>query len=461
MAKINKQLLFVLLIALLTRLLFFFDYHPIWWDSAVYIGMGKYLFSLAQQGLWEPIRPIIWPAILGFIWKLKLDPLFFGRLLTLILSLAIIYLTYLITKEFYDKKTAFISSILIAFSSILFFFTFRLYTEIPALFFILLALLFLLKQRYTFSGLFIGLAFLTKFPAGLFLICFLPLVIDKKKINNLLYYGYGFLAVLIPYLIFNQIMYGNFLFPFISASTIISKVAGCNYLNYHPWYYYLITILKDNFLNIFALAGIYFSIKRFNKQKLLLLLCFLLPLIYFTQLHCRDYRYLIIFLPFLSILSANGISALITSLNKKTKALTIILILIISITTAITYYSHTEPKAKIIPKEIFYRFAQNKTIQGEIWITNPLINLYVTKKVNLLYYPLYTTQKITTFDKYLNKNNISYIFLDTCGGGMTCSPEDVVCKQKTNHFINKLEEKFEKVYSKTFGNCHYYIFKKK
>ena len=93
-----KLILGILIIALIARLILFFDYHPIWWDSAVYIGMGKYIFSLGNQGLWEPLRPIIWPIILGFFWKIKLDPLFFGRLLNVFLSLGAVYLTYIISK---------------------------------------------------------------------------------------------------------------------------------------------------------------------------------------------------------------------------------------------------------------------------------------------------------------------------------------------------------------------------
>jgi len=93
----NKFILIVLSIAFLIRLLFFFSYHAIWWDSAVYVGMGKYIFSLGKQGLWEPIRPIVWPIILGFLWKIKLNPIFFGRLLNIIMSLGIIYLVYYIT----------------------------------------------------------------------------------------------------------------------------------------------------------------------------------------------------------------------------------------------------------------------------------------------------------------------------------------------------------------------------
>ena len=55
----------------------------LWWDSSVYIGMGKYIYSSGELGLYEASRPLIWPLILGFFWKLGLDVIFFGKLLNI------------------------------------------------------------------------------------------------------------------------------------------------------------------------------------------------------------------------------------------------------------------------------------------------------------------------------------------------------------------------------------------
>jgi len=93
--------------------------------------MGKFLFS--QRGLWEPIRPVLWPFIIGFFWKVfPFSIIFFSRLVTLALSLASVYLLFLIVKHFFNKHTALLAAILFSFSSVFFFFTFCIYTEIPA-----------------------------------------------------------------------------------------------------------------------------------------------------------------------------------------------------------------------------------------------------------------------------------------------------------------------------------------
>jgi hypothetical protein len=481
--KQSKLIIYVLIIAFILRLLFLFDYHEVWWDSAVYIGMGKYIFSLAQQGLWEPIRPIVWPLILGLIWKINLDPVLFGNILTTILSLAITYLTFLIAKDNFDERTGIIASILVAFSSLIFFFNFRGYTEIPALFFILLSLFFIFKQRYFLGGAFVSVAFLTKFPAGLFLICFIPLVFSKEKLRNIFYYGMGFFVVLIPYLIFNYFMYGNILFPFVSASDSINNVAGCNYLRYHPWYYYFIFIIKDNFLNIFSVLGVYFTTKKMNKKNITLLLSFFIPLFYLMQMNCREDRYIIMFIPFLAILSAKGIIGLVEmsakKQSKKYYIISFIIVLLISSILAVYYYSINEQTVKIVPIEEFYHFVEGKEIKGEIWTTNPLVNLYVSKKLELLYYPLYTTQGIIDFELYLKTEDIEstqgiidfekytktadieYIFLDTCGGGMTCSKGDENCNEKTISFISDIKMRFNQAFYKRFGECDYYVFRRK
>ncbi|MBW2977465.1 glycosyltransferase family 39 protein [Candidatus Woesearchaeota archaeon] len=457
----NKSILLILLLALLTRLFFFFSYHQIWWDSAVYVGMGKDIFSLGKQGLWEPIRPIVWPIILGFFWKLKLNPIFFGRLLNLIMSLAIIYLTFYITKKLYNQETALIASILISFSSIFFLFNYRLYTEIPAVFFALLAFYFYFKEKYFFLGLFLAFSFLTKFPALLFFICFMTIILWKKKFRKIPFLLYGFVIPVIPYLILNQNLYSNLLFSFISASTVIKKTLSCTLLMGYKWYSYFLFILKDNILNLFVIYGVYHTIKKYNKDKILLLLLFLFPLIYFIQLVCRQNYYIILFLPFLSILTAEGISNAIKKFNKKYFSKIIILIIIISLIFSLTTYFLTESKKPIPEREDFYRFAENKSIIYEIWITNPTINLYLPKKADLLYYPVYDINTIFNFQQYMQSHNISYIFLDTCNGGMTCAPEDIACQEKTKEFINSLTSyKFWLVYNKTRGRCNYYIFRK-
>ncbi|MEK6876668.1 MAG: hypothetical protein AABX63_04600, partial [Nanoarchaeota archaeon] len=68
--KNHKAFLFLFFIFLIVKLVSLFAAADIWWDSAVYLGMGKYIYSSGDSGLWEASRPLVWPLILGFFWKI-------------------------------------------------------------------------------------------------------------------------------------------------------------------------------------------------------------------------------------------------------------------------------------------------------------------------------------------------------------------------------------------------------
>ena len=79
--KIKEQpLIFILSLCFIVRIFYISLDHPLWWDSHVYIGMGKYLFSGGEKGVWESFRPLIHPLILGSIWKLKLNVVLIGKI---------------------------------------------------------------------------------------------------------------------------------------------------------------------------------------------------------------------------------------------------------------------------------------------------------------------------------------------------------------------------------------------
>ena len=161
--KNHKVFLLIFFIFLIVKLFSLFIVADIWWDSAVYLGMGKYVYSSGNVGLWEDSRPIVWPLILGFFWKIGLDAIFFGKLLVVLFSLGILLLTYLIALDIFNRKIAIISALFLVFSQTFFLFSNILHAEIPSTFFVLLGFYYFLRKRYSLSGLFLGIAFMTRF----------------------------------------------------------------------------------------------------------------------------------------------------------------------------------------------------------------------------------------------------------------------------------------------------------
>jgi len=101
----------ILLFFLLVKILHLLEQKGVSWDSAVYIEMGKYIFSFGKIGLWEPARALVWPIFLGFLWKIGLNPIIFGRITGLIFSLGCIYLVYLIGRKVFNEKIALLSAL--------------------------------------------------------------------------------------------------------------------------------------------------------------------------------------------------------------------------------------------------------------------------------------------------------------------------------------------------------------
>ncbi len=438
-----------MVLSLAVRLVYVGEYHELLWDAGVYAGMGKYLFSGGTAGLWEHIRPPLWPAFLGLLWVLKLDMILVGKIVQLALSLGCIVLVYLLGKKYFDERTGLIAAGMFSFSSIFLYLGFHLYTEIPALFLILLALYLFSKDRLFFAGIVAGLAFLAKFPAGMVIGVIGLALLVQKQIKKAVIAAVGFGIVAGTFLVANSVAYGSAVVPLLDARKTILSVLGCNVLHYQPWHQYLSWGLSDNILNIFAITGLFFMFKPWKKKYVLIVLALVIPLLYFMQLHCRDYRYVLFFLPFVAIIAAYGIAQLF---KKQQLGLILALVIGISLAQGIGYYLATEPA---LPDAVQQEYV-SYPVQGEIWTSNPLLAIYSDAQLNKLYYPVWNEQTAKAFNQQLVENNISMVFLDTCSGGIICPDE--ACEEEAKIMHAVLQERFTLAYNKTSGVCQYKIY---
>lgn len=477
-----KPIYLILFLALTIRLIFAFGWHEIWWDSGVYIGMGKYVYSAGESGLWEHIRPPLMPLTFGALWSIGLNPILFGRLLEILLMLGIIWLTYKITQNWINEKTAIIASLIIACSPIFYYLSFHQYTEIPSTFLVLLAIWLTTKEKYLLAGITTGLAFLTKFAPGIFIAIILIYLIINKKWKPAIITIVGFAITTIPYFIWSLITYGGILATFHAAQDAINKALGCNVLRAQPWWqYFWWLIFSETKLHILAIPGIYALYKQWNKKHLLLALSITIPLLYFIQLNCRDYRYLTLFLPFIAIITAIGtmwvferlIRLRVHSRGVKTpnpsrsptnsgKIAFTILCVILSIwmlNTSINYYYGNEPQQPDIVAEEYFTYLSDKQIQGEIWTANPIMAAYTDAKLNKIYYPIYNEGISRNFTEYLreNKQKIGAVLMDNCGGGIICPPNDQQCEQQTQQIVQELDKNFKLNFNKQTGKCWYKV----
>ncbi|MBD3361494.1 hypothetical protein GF358_01750 [Candidatus Woesearchaeota archaeon] len=468
--KDNRFFIYLFFIALVIRLVFALSVKEIWWDAAVYTGMGKYLFSLGNAGLWEHIRPVFLPVILGFAWFAKLNPVIFGKIFEFILNTASLFLFYLLAKHYFTKKAAILASIIFAFSSIILQMTFHVYNEILVLFLILLAIYLFEKEYYFVTGLVIGLAFISKFPAAMFIVPLVFVLLLRLEIKNTGKTITGFLIPAMIFFIFNFLMYGDPLLPLIDGSIVITQVMGCNFLRKFGWTFYFTKLLTENVFHLFAIPGLYLFLRKYRFKQLIPALFLFLPLLYFTQLTCRDYRYLTLFMPFAAMFAGSGMVFVLEKITyykklKKSKKNRIFML----ITLILLCFSVFQGANFIINKELaknpeynveYLSFLKNKQSIGEVWTSHPNIAIYSDVPIKKIYYTDFNSDASTLFYKYLTVNNhkIQYVFMDNCGGGIMCYPTNERCKSDKNKTIEYLNNNFRTTFSKNYGLCYYRVY---
>lgn len=444
----------ILLIFLLIKIFHILNQRGISWDSAVYIEMGKYIFSTSKIGLWEPARPLIWPIFMGSLWKLGLNPIIFGRILELTFSLGCVYLTYLIGKESFNENIALLSAFFLAFSPTFLFYSSTILTGIPSTFFALLGIYFLIKKNYLLSGLSIGLSFMMRFLQLFVLIpiVFIILLYKKKKLKKIVDLSYGFLIILIPYLILNMFLYKNPVYPFL-LQMFMTEYTG--WIFHQPLSFYFINLFRENFLTLFVIIGIVFILKKRDYKEFTILSIFLLFFIFLNLIEHKETRFILVFLPYMYLIMSYGIFG-ISNLIKKKKSIFYLVIILGGIGWLIQETAQIGiPMYREYPE--FSGYLKISDVKNGIWISNPIFIVDSDKKTDeLIYYPLYNSKKISELTKRLSK--AKHILIDTCDI-LPCPPADKNCPNKTNDFLDHLKNNFKTVYHKKENNCEQFIFK--
>jgi len=449
----HKVFVLILLLFFIVKIYSIFIVHDIWWDSSVFLGMGKYIYSFSEVGLWESSRPLVWPLVLGFFWKIGLDAVFFGKLLMILFSSGILILTYLTAHEVFNKKVALVSSLFLALSSTFFLFNNILHTEIVSTFFALFGSYLFIKKHYNLSGLLLGIAFMTRFFqllvfVALSLILFYLFMKKKIPYRILFYFSLFFLIPVIPYLILNYILYNNPLHPFILQS-FMSQFTG--WVFFQPFYFYFVNLVKENILVLFSVLALLFIFRKPEFKKMYIAIVFLFIFIPYNLVAHKEMRLLIPALPFLYILTSYGLFYFI-GLFKRNKNIILSLLLLTFLILSVpnlrfdTYEDNLDP---------FYDYVKNTQIDDGLWISNPAFIAFSSEKAELIYFPLYNSEKIDQLGSDIL--DAEHILLNTCD--IPCPPSDSSCEQKSEGFISLLKSKFNLVYSE-LDQCEYYIFQK-
>lgn len=451
----------ILFLSFMIRIVYLWLNYPLWWDSHIYLGMGKYIFSDGKMGIWESFRPLIHPFILGLFWKIGANVIIIGKILDLIFSLLSIYLVYKISENIYSKQAGLFASALFSFTSVFIIFTGLILTEPLALCLGLLGIYLFLKEKkkgdFYWTGIFLGGSLLTKFPQGaLFLAALIVTLIYQKEIRlkfmNSFFLCLGFITVVLPYLILNYFLYHNPFTPFFSGSEIITTSI---WAYGSGWGYYPLNFFGKNPLYLLILPALYFSYKLKNwkdKSESLMYLIIFIFMAYFLYLPRKEVRYMIFALPFLAIVIGGFITRYIEVIKKssknvlKYKAVLVLFVLLLLLPLPISLNIERMPTFE---KEI-YQVISEKGINGTILTSDPAF-------VSFLDLPIITLGGMEFAPKVYSqqKGKCQLLFVNDCDLG--CSPEDRVCAMNKEQLLKEVSEENVIYYQLHSKNCTYSI----
>lgn len=478
--KNNYLITILIILFFIIKVSYLLKTHNVIWDEAVYMGMGKYLFSFGDIGFWEIVRPIGLPLILGAVWKLGLDYILFSEFIAILFSIGNIILTYLIGKKIVNEKLGFIAAFILAITSVFFLYTNYILTGIPSTFFVLFGVYIYLKKHNLFlAGILCGIGALFRFPQALILISFILvffiLLLINKNIKSFLKKSFlltsGFLLIHVPFLVFNYVMYGketsklwHALFrpwilgawaQFNPAESVISSTLGSYLYNI---FYYVIHLFKENTLLIFIIPGLIFIFRRklYKKEGFnFIIVAFFIYFLYFTSILNKQPRFLIVFLPYAALIAAYGFYYFFLHTKKDRIRILIVIFVIISLVGVISRdlsYYDWRFKEELPMVRDYYKFFVDEEIKGPILTTDPVPVAYVNAKFIPFYfsvdlgYNLYMSNKDSAFATIFSPESFY------------CVEEDEECRKKLKELFNSIEDDNELIFSEIYGDRAYYIY---
>lgn len=317
--KKNKVLFLISLMFILLLVLNYY-FPALKWDENAYLGNAR--SHIAKSNFTEDFRYPLLEYFIAFFWLFTGESVFIAKLLIMVFTLSTIYIFYL-TSEIYFKKDAFIITLLFSLSPLIFEWGYRVYSDIPALFFLLLSFYLILisnkKQKIVFlAGIAGSLAFLMRFPAALFPFSAGIYFLFKKEYKKSIVFSLGFMSLLLPWMIYNYAVYSNPFWDFFAQWEIVAKYT----LMEPPIYLFKNLMHLLNVLLFFLPFGIYsvFKEKRDKKIKNSFILISTYILIFLTVnsfiFKLKLARYSLIVLPFFCIFCYKGFLFMLNCFKK-------------------------------------------------------------------------------------------------------------------------------------------------
>lgn len=441
----------------------------LWWDQSVYIGMGKYIASGGDFGMWEMFRPPLLPLIYALLFKLHISLIIAGKVIVILSSIGSVFIVYLISESI-KKGSGVFASLFLAITPVFFLFSRVPMTDVMSVFFVLLALFLYSNNKYFLTGIVIGLSFLLRFPQGLILFSIAIIILYETHNNRFISWmkesfmrGFfvllGFLIIVTPYFISNLFLYGDFLKPIISGSGVISLNDMSNYLYDHGLFFYVKEIwFKSPFLYFSTLIPFifyqrdFFTKIKYKKNLINVIIVAVIFMLYFFWQPHKELRYSIAFIPYLAILSGVSFYLIIKWIKRDKIIIALFSVFLIFWVFKSIPYMKGDNNDVYIPLNKYM-----EKLSGTYISITPvpvaLSNIYIIKIFD----------KASVFHDAFNdnQNSLDGIILNDCEIFCPEKSKTDVCEKDLNDIHSEINRSY---YKKTFelkiNKCTFNIYKK-
>jgi len=380
----NKKLFLLILCSSLLVLIAGLTSVPSLGDEVYHYRFAKDIFNAGRRVAFDPLYDSGSPPGYFYnsepLWHILLAPLWglFGKISfpiaqlyhTIYYALLILF-TYLLGKELYGQRQGLYSALIIATIPAVAAFSVLFYLDIPATTLSILCLLLIVKRKFLWSGIILGLMYLTKrntcffIPAFFFLLLYQTETKFRQKIKNLFY-------LFVPAFLF---VLPDFLWREKSLKTIMSvngrvvlQSSGnfegvINRLKLKDWNLRISEYLNSHLSNpvdivqylgivLLITLAIYVLFRIYEKKDLILWLPVICYFLFFCYIFFpgSDIRYLLPILPLLAILSSKAIAKYV---NKKWLNISLIILCLLQFSSTVLYVR----AKRQIPKGIKEGFA--------------------------------------------------------------------------------------------------------
>jgi hypothetical protein len=428
---------------------------PLLWDSSVYVAMGKHLYSLGELGFWEVYRPPVLPVLLGALWRSGVPP---GALrpVSYLLSAAVgLCLSEVVRRKKGRAEAAAALAVLLS-SYTFFYFSANPLTGILSSGLVVATLYFVHEQRYGTAGVAAGLAFLTRFPTSTALvgvgIWMVAEAVRTGRYRELLANGsrisLTYLAVVTPYFVAAELVYGSFLEPFQTAYSVTSA-AGTSYLYGLK---YLQLAAEHQPLVLLAVPGVAIALRARQSFDTLVLASLATMYGFFSYFPLKTHRYTLVFLPLLAYFAGSGAVQLGQRLEQRLpierRQLGAVAVAAGAVAVAFSGYAVYQQFDYHAPVQAEF-FDQVSGLEGPVASNDPRVNVYGN-------FEYVAVPPARLEGVWAQRERAEYFAINSCQ--WYCSNVEGDCRGTIKRFEQNLTS-LERIYQDNSTRCEYSVYR--